>query len=180
MISKTKLRWTIDPYNSEIIFTEKEFFLSTCFDQQAIIKEKYSFKNYVPFASCFGKIMQGINNSEEYRMNIEVRENPKKMNYNLVVFKEKNPTPFWERNTFEGLLILPDHHQNILITLYKKEHHFKENGTVNATYYVRGEINTNELSPGFKEPGLNEFIVLQSMIIFEGEIKLVQTDQIRI
>jgi hypothetical protein len=94
-----------------------------------------------------------------------------------VVFEEKDSKQFWKKNTFPGLLVLNDYNLNVLITLYKKEHRFDNKGTASATYFVKGGLNKNELDLTSEELEGNEAMILNSVLLFEGEIKLVQDEE---
>lgn len=183
MFSHTKIKWTIDPEKSEIFFKEKCLVLSGCKDLKQNIHKENSMEDIFCYPYFFNKITvcektQEFNNRGESEMNVKAIEYLKKINYNLVVFEEKNTQQFWKRNTFAGLLILNDYNLNVLITLYKKRHDFNTNGAVSATYFVKGELNKNELDLDSEELEGDETLVLNSTILFEGEIKLVQDEEI--
>lgn len=159
MVSHSKTKWTIDNENSEIIFKEKYHFLADCNKANGAWE---------------------LNSSGESMMYVQSGEVQKKVNYNLVVFEEKRAGEFWKRKTFTGLLILNDHNLNVLITLNKKRHDFNINGEASATYSVKGKLNKFHSGVNSTELQAKENVMLKSVIIFEGEIKLVQDEQFNI
>lgn len=150
MFSHTKIKWTIDSEKSEIFFKERCIVLSGCKDLKLNIQKENSIDDIYCYPFFFNKITgcektQEFENREESEMKLRAIEYHKKINYNLVLFEEKNSKEFWKRNTFAGLLILNDSDLNVLITLHKKRHDFDSNGAASATYFVKGELNKNEL-----------------------------------
>ncbi|MEO8855111.1 MAG: hypothetical protein ABI359_15110 [Ginsengibacter sp.] len=180
MFSPTKIKWTIDAEKSEIIFKEKCLVLAGCKDIKQNIYKENSLEN-IHCYQFFDKITsyektQEFNNGGENILYVKAKEYLKKINYNLVVFEEKNSLQFWKRNTFSGLLILNDYSLNILITLYKNGHDFNNNGAASATYFVKGELDKNQIDLDSEELEENEMMILNSVLLFEGEIKLVQDE----
>lgn len=181
MFSHTKIKWTIDSEKSEIFFKERCLVLSGCKDLKQDIRKENSMDDIYCYPFFFNKVTecektQTFENREESEMKIRAIEYHKKINYNLVVFEEKNSQQFWKKNTFPGLLILNDYNLNVLITLYKKEHVFDNNGTASATYFVKGELNKNDLDLESEELEGKETMILNGVLLFEGEIKLVQDE----
>jgi len=179
MFSNTKIKWTIDAEKSEIFFKEKCLVLSGCRDINQNIKQENSSENIPLYPNFFHKISGSekanqSNSSEENKMYVKTMESIKKINYNLVVFEEKSTIQFWKRNTYSGLLILNDYNLNVIITLHKKGHDFDINGAASATYFVKGELDKNEIEPYSEELQENETMILNAALQFEGEIKLVQ------
>lgn len=103
------------------------------------------------------------------------REVPASVDYNLVIFEEKNPKHFWKRETFSGLLILKNSGENVLITLQHMANIFDESGRAAATYSVKGRLNRNDFDPGIKRAEHN-CIILNSELLFEGSVQLIQQD----
>jgi hypothetical protein len=182
MFSHTKIKWTIDSEKSEIFFKERCLVLSGWKNFKQNIRKENSMNDIYCYPFFFNKTTgcektQEFESREESEMEVRAIEYHKKINYNLVVFEEKDSKQFWKKNTFPGLLVLNDYNLNVLITLYKKEHRFDNKGTASATYFVKGGLNKNELDLTSEELEGNEAMILNSVLLFEGEIKLVQDEE---
>ena len=185
MFPNTKIRWTIDAEKSEIFFKQRRVVLSGCHRLKHSIHNENSIDDITCRNQVFDKIQECNNNQEsidngENIMYVTTNELCKKINYNLVVFEEKNCKQFWKRNSFKGLLIFNDHNKNVLLTLHKKGHSFDKNNSASATYIVKGELNKIDLDIDLYGSGESEAIVLNSVILFEGEIILVESEQTKI
>lgn len=113
------------------------------------------------------------NNSALY---IKVEELARNINYNLIIFEEKNAGDFWKRKTFSGLLIYGKTDKNVLITLHRTGHSFNKCGRAAATYLVTGKLNKNDFGQDRNQTDDTEMMILDSQLLFEGEVRLVQKD----
>ena len=95
MLFNTKIKWTIDAKCSEILFRVKYLLFTGVSEMSERI------------------IYPDVSRNEMY---ITTREIPAAIDYNLVIFEEKNSKQFWKRTMFSGLLIFKTSGQNVLIT----------------------------------------------------------------
>lgn len=114
----------------------------------------------------------GTNNQGALYVNIE--ELAKNINYNLIIFEEKNSCDFWKRKTFSGLLVFQNSGKNVLITLHRTGYSVNTFGHASATFSVKGKLNKNDFDPGTNDITGNEIIILNSELLFAGEIRLLQ------
>ncbi len=154
MFFNTRIKWTIDSERSEIFFRIQYLLLAGVKD----IPEKITYP--------------GICRSEMW---VRTEEIPASIDYNLVIFEEKNSKQFWKRETFSALLIFKHSGQNVLITLQHIANTFDESGKAAATYFVKGKLGHVDF-----EPDINRIddgcVILNSELLFEGSIQLIQKD----
>ncbi len=176
MFFNTRIKWTIDAGNSEISFGIKYVVLSGMND---IIGKTNSgpcideFNTAMLFSNEFPeKLYNGSNTRREPYVTVE--EWPVTVNYNLVIFEDKNPKQFWKRETFSGLLIFKNTGKNRLITLRYISNTFDNCGRAAATYSVKGKLNKNDFELDLSNIENEGKIVLDSELLFEGTVRLVQ------
>jgi hypothetical protein len=153
-----KIKWTIDREKSEICFKEKYVLLS--FENPSVLH-------------CNEKLLQN-HSGDKSGSYVGEKEYSKKISYNLVVFEEKRSKQFWKKNTFSAMLILKDYNINLPLTLYKASHNIDSNGVASARFFVHGEINKDELGIETLLLEDNEPIMLSCVLLYGGEITLVQ------
>ena len=154
MFFNTKIKWTIDAEHSEIFFRKQYLRLTGVND----ISENMVYDNV---------LLSGLW--------LQTEEVPAYVDYDLVIFEEKNPKHFWKRETFSGLLILKKSRENVLITLQRMANILDESGRAAATYSVKGKLNRNDFDAGIKRAD-NDCVILNSELLFEGIIQLIQQD----
>lgn len=154
MFFNTKIKWTIDAERSEIFFRTQYLLLTGLKD----IAENTEHDNIS---------QNGISlRTEEFTASLD---------YNLVIFEEKNSKHFWKRETFSGLLIFKNSGENVLITLRHVANNFNEHGKASATYSVKGKLARNDYDPYFNCLD-DDHIILNTDLLFEGRIQLIQKD----
>ncbi len=138
----TKIKWTIDADNSEILFRIK----------------------YVA--------LTGMNDTAG-KLHVTKEECTATVDYNLVIFQDKNPKQFWKRKTLSGLLILTSTGRNKLITLRRILNTFDNCGRAAAHYSASGRMK-NDFDPDLGSIENEGKTVLNSELIFDGTIRLLQ------
>jgi len=154
MFFNTKIKWTIDSERSEIFFRIQYVLLSGVND----IAENIAHYNISQSETC-----------------VRTEEVPVSIDYNLVIFEEKNPKHFWKRETFSGLLIFKTSGENVLITLKHIANNFDECGRAAATYSLKGKLHHDDFDPGITQIDTG-CIILNSELLFEGSVQLIQND----
>ena len=113
MSFNTKIKWTINAEDSEIVFSMK-YLLLTSGD---------GFDNKI------------IDDDTHNAMYLTTKELATIIDYNLIIFEEKDSTQFWKRETFSGLLQFKNSGRNMLITLQHIANSFDACGRAAATYW---------------------------------------------
>ena len=181
MFSHTKIKWTIDADNSGIFFRERCLVLSTVNNVPDKMNNELSpdeLRMNESFANGLEdeEINQDEGTDNQSTLYVKVEELAMNINYNLIIFEEKNAGDFWKRKTFSGLLIFEKTDKNVLITLHRTGHSFNKCGHAAATYLVTGKLNKNDLDQDRNHTDDSEMMILDSQLLFEGEVRLVQKD----
>ncbi len=181
MFSPAKIKWTIDPENSQIFFRERSLVLSGITDVSDKVNNE-SINDVWNINEGFSNTLEDANNYEDCAagkrsaLRINVEELPKNINYNLIVFDEKNTIEFWHRESFTGLLMSKNTGKNALITIHYATHSFNNSGHAAATYFVKGKLNKNDFDPDRNDIDESELVILNSELLFEGTVRLVQSE----
>ncbi|MEO7045384.1 MAG: hypothetical protein ABI091_08785 [Ferruginibacter sp.] len=181
MFSPAKIKWTIDPEHSEILFRERSLVLSGINDVSDKVNNEL-INDVWNINDSFSNTLEEANNHEECAagkqsaLHINIEELPKNINYNLIIFDEKDTIDFWNRKSFTGLLVSKNTGKNVLITLHYSAHSFNSRGHAAATYFAKGKLNKNDFDPDRNGIDESEIVILNSELLFEGEVRLVQNE----
>jgi hypothetical protein len=179
MFFNTRIKWTIDLGRSEIFFRIKYIALTGLNDIIDNINSKPHCNEFNTGEFFSNELFPGASYNG-YRTRREpciiVEEFPPTVNYDLVIFEDKNHKQFWKRRTFSGLLIFKNTGKITLITLQHITNTFDNCGRVAATYSVMGEVNKKDFDLGRGSIETEGEIVLDSELLFEGTIRLVQEE----
>ena len=179
MFSHTKIKWTIDAELSGIFFKERCLVLTKTDVVPDEMNNELS-PEELRINECFSNTMedeeiyQEKGTDNQRTLCVKMEELAKNINYNLIIFEEKNSGDFWKRKTFSGLLIFENTGKNVLINLHRTGHSFNKCGHASATYSVTGKLNKNDFDPDRNDTDNTEMIILDSQLLFEGEVRLVQ------
>lgn len=174
MFSHTKIKWTIDEEYSRIFFKERCLMLSNI-DNITGEMDNLSFQDEQYSNTIEDENMDKNNVADKRnRLYVNIEEFAKNINYNLIIFEEKNSGDFWKRRTFGGLLISPNTGKNMFITLHRTGYSFNKSGYALATFSVKGKLNKNDFDPDTNNITQNETIILTSELLFDGEIRLLE------
>lgn len=179
MFSHTKIKWTIDAELSGIFFKERCLVLTKTDVVPDEMNNELS-PEELRINECFSNTMedeeiyQEKGTDNQRTLCVKMEELAKNINYNLIIFEEKNSGDFWKRKTFRGLLIFENTGKNVLINLNRTGHSLNKSGHASATYSVTGKLNKNDFDPDRNDTDNTEMIILDSQLLFEGEVRLVQ------
>jgi hypothetical protein len=179
MFFHTKIKWTIDAENSEIFFTVR--YLSLGCANKGINKmnnttnaDEFNINKYLSNPIFHKQMYEDNGGDKRSLLYVKAEEFSKTINYNLVIFEDKNPKQFWKRKTFGGLLILKNTGKHVLITLQHTASDFDNCGRAAATYFVKGKLKKDDFDQDMSEiEGIGR-IILDSELFFEGKIRLIQ------
>jgi|SRR6185437_5796498 len=181
MFSHTKIKWTIDADNSAIFFRERCLVLFPVNNVQDKMNNELN-PDELKKKECFSngledeEIHQDDGTDNQSTLYVKVEELAMNINYNLIIFEEKNAEDFWKRKTFSGLLLFEKTDKNVLIMLHRTGHFFNKCGRAAAIYSVTGKLNENDFGQDRNHIDDSEMMILDSQLLFEGEVRLVQKD----
>ena len=177
MFSNTRINWTIDPQFSEIFFRMRYFSLeesdhlnnpcNPCDKHDATFNDFFETLTQNYFSDPDVKHTR----SELYLRTIEI---PVSIDYNVIIFDDKNPNEFWKRKTFSGLLVFTNIGKKRLITLQHFTYAFDNCGRAAAIHSVKGKLNKEDFDLATDEASISNEILLKSELLFEGCVRLIQ------